>query len=342
MTNEKKSEEDRALKKDIQRLRIFEWWKKKKEKKKDDEKNELKNIVQSYQNTVQEAYDHARFTYQDVLPKPIADYKGIIDKDFEKLLERVDGQETKEDYDYIDEHALELLNNRAFLYPENELDAEATAKREEVLSWNVTREQVAPIEHSLSVIKNEKTPEAEKRAHLLKVYEDYDYLEDYVDWINRNSLIAGILLASTTIVGLALSFLFLTFFKQMFLGILMAGVSGATLSILMKLPQRPTQYGKIKMFVLKALSRFATGVLATVVGYGFLAANVLTINFNLANNTRSVSDLLKDWDWSKSTISDVLLLISIGVILGFTERFFTRIASSFLPEKEPSAKKNEG
>lgn len=346
MTNEIKSEEDKGLKKGFRKLRIFEWWEKrkekKKEKKKDDQKNELRNIAQSYKNTVEEAYDHAKFAYRGDPPNPIKDYKEIIDKEFEELKKSIDKLETQEDFDYIDEHALELLNDRAFIYPENELEAEATAKREEVLSWKVTGEQVAPIERSLNVIKNEKTPESEKRAHLLKIYEDYDELDDYVDWINAKSLNAGILLVSVTIIGLGLSFLFLTLFHQMLLGILAAGVSGATLSILMKLPARPTQYGKIKMFVMKALARFATGVLATVVGYGFLAANVLTFNFNLANNTRSVSDLLKDWDWNKATISDVLLLVSIGVILGFTERFFTRIAGSFLPEKEPSAKKSEG
>jgi hypothetical protein len=341
MSNEKEYRKDGGL------WRFFTkgyWTEKKTGKKKkemEEKKNEQKNLVLAYQDQVNEAYGHTLFVHDDNPPQPIRKYKETLDAEFNKLLKGVEDMETDEDFEYVRDRAIELLNNKAFLYPEKELEAEARAKYEEILSWRVQPEQREPIKHSLGVIGDSKASEGEKRAHLLKVYESYDELDEYVDWMYENMVKTGALLLSAIILGLGLSLVFLTIAKWMIPGVLMAGASGAAMSILMRLPPSPIQPGAIRMFYVKALSRFATGILATVIGYSFLAANILTINANLGDNIQSVSDLLKNWDWSKATVFNVFLLISICVILGFTERLFSRLAGSIFPEKEP-AKKEPG
>jgi hypothetical protein len=320
------------------------YWKNKKKEKKDKklaaDKSEMRKFVLSYRDTVNEAYDHALFAHAGNPPQQIREYKKTLDADFESLLKRIDNMQTNDDYEYVDDRGVELLNNRAFLYPENELEAEARAKYEEILSWGVSPEQREPIEHSISMIKDCKSAEGEKRAHLLKVYESYDELDDYVDWINKKLLVTGILLLSAAIGGLALSLIFLALIRWIIPGMVMAGASGAALSILLRLPPHP-QYGAIRTFGVKALSRFATGILATVVGYSFLAANIITFNVNLGENAKSVNDLLNNWDWNKATVWNIFLIISIGIILGSTERLFSRLAGSLLPEKKSAAKKRE-
>jgi len=303
--------------------------------------SEERNMVLSYRNTVNEAYDHALFVYKGNPPKPIVEYKKKLDQDFEDLLGRVEDMKSLEDYEHIDERALELLNNRAFLYPDKELGAEVQAKYEEVLSWGVSAEQSASIKRALDLIRDRKTSDARKRAYLLKVYEDYDALDDYVDWINPRLYKTGIFLLATTILGLAGSILLMTVFGQLIPAIIVAGASGAALSILTKLPPQPTKYGDWHKFLLKGLSRFGTGLLASLVGYGLFAANIVNLNIGLGSDAKSLSDVLKNAADGQAGALNTMIVVSIGIVFGFTERLISRIGSTFVPEKEPSAKKSE-
>ena len=305
----------------------------KKKKEMEEKKNEQKNLILAYRDQINEAYDHALFVHANNPPEPIRKYRENLDAEFARLLINVEEMETDEDYEYVSDRAVELLNDKAFIYPEKELEAEARAKYEEILSWKVQPEQREPVKHSLGVIVDSRASEGDKRAHLLKIYESYDELDEYVDWIYKNTLKTGLLLLAAIVFGLALSIAFFMLAKSMVLGILMAGVSGAAMSILMRLPPRPTQPGAIRVFYTKALSRFATGILATIVGFGLLAVNIVSININLGDGAKNVGDFLRNWDLTKATVFEVLTIISIGIILGFTERLFSRLAGSLLSEK---------
>ncbi len=120
----------------------------------------------------------------------------------------------------------------------------------------------------------------EKPRNLLIFYsilEEHDSREGYVDWANRSYLILNSVSSVIAIYSLVASIMLLNR-SQLIPGFLVAGVCGACVNVLLKFP-RIMDYGENVTTMLDIFGRAATGALASMIGFGFLASGILSLSF---------------------------------------------------------------
>ena len=116
-----------------------------------------------------------------------------VEKDFDELFGRIQAAQGMADLEALKERAKELENLRSYVLPVNELRLEARARINELRSWDVPEGEVRSIENAfLPVVDKplEGVPTAdrdrvlssESSAAFLRVLEEFDYWDTYIDW----------------------------------------------------------------------------------------------------------------------------------------------------------------
>jgi len=257
--------------------------------------------------------------------------------------------------DVIEESAGGLSHLRAYLYPKEALVPEAKLCLATLKEWGVPGDVVTNLERDL-LPRVEKEDTAGREA-LRAIFEEYDSWSDYVDWYNSDympRLNILFLLLVTIAIALALS----RFVRQdVILGFVFAGISGALVSVLTRLPKFGV-YGELSPALLGIFSRVGTGLVATAIGVGLLASGIFTITLPQGSaGTESVSlpKVIENCGRPKPaaltpapqppkpsvecTTGNLFTLLAIGILLGFSERALPAFEDKLFPGSKSSSQK---
>jgi hypothetical protein len=124
------------------------------------------------------------------------------------------------------------------------------------------------------------TQGAEPSASALEqLFDEYDYWEHYTEWYVRRVLPPIVLvLVALFLESLGWALYHAMWRRNLLPGFLLAGASGAALSILLK-QSAMVVYGQLIKSWLGMAARFATGLVAATLGFGLLGWGVLGIGF---------------------------------------------------------------
>ncbi|HYO52365.1 hypothetical protein [Archangium sp.] len=230
--------------------------------------------------------------------------------------ERADEPISRRDRD----EALALARRRAYVLPVEELSVEADALVSEMRDLGVPVPVVAELEKLARRLSEEKN-EPVKRALLNRILEDYDYWDWYVDWYSTNISIASIALGIGAIATLAIA-LRLAFQGNHVIAVLFSAASGAAVSILGRLPPM-TVYGDAASLYMRMSTRLFSGILASCTGMWLFTSGAIQVNLGDKSLKAIASTCIDGVRPEECTPTSFLLLVTLAVLLGFSERAFT-------------------
>lgn len=194
---------------------------------------------------------------------------------FDALLNSVEGNKTPTSIElqrYID-RGKELARIRAYVIPTAELATEAHEAVADMHNWSVPATVVEDLVRNVVPLVEGDEPHA--RAALRSLFETYDYWDTYVEIHARTMRWYAIVMLFFMMVTLA-GGVILLYGTHVYSGVFCAGVAGALLSIIAKMPPL-MGVGETNSYQLRIFSRLGIGVAASLIGMGLLCADVITI-----------------------------------------------------------------
>ena len=286
---------------------------------------------------------------------------------------------SEEELQTLAANAERLGRLRAYVYPNAELQIEGKTAFADLSQWGVPPAVLNTIQSDLLVTLGtplDAPDTGRARAALRALYEAYDswayYVDEYAEYMQR---LAGWLLGLEAVALVVTLNRFL--YGDVILGFLGAGVCGALVSVISKMPPLVAD-AEWDAYFRRILMRVGTGVAAVLIGGGFLASGIVTVT--LPNSRVTVSDLVELcgketcrseacrlnaaetgwWQWiaaklkrqplpveearvagtppaARCTTGGVLLLLGLGLLLGFSERALTSLEDKVFPASARSA-----
>jgi hypothetical protein len=262
------------------------------------------------------------------------------------------------------QRADELKECRFVVMPVAEMRATARARLSEMQEWGIpaaSLQDVTQIVTSMQAADWKPDP-----YQIRRVDNEYDYWDEYTDWYFNRMTWFSVGLFVPTVLALVLSFVAFRYLG-LFWGFLAAGIAGTGASILLKLPPMSV-YGNVAPLGSQVFVRYAAGLVGVMVGAGFLALGLFTIklpgekdlttiieSYDQALSATAASaphskakrigpDTPLNGDNTAKNLSDagagnlpILILMSLALLLGFSERslasFETRFFGSGTPPK---------
>jgi len=309
---------------------------------------ELRSLIREKRATFNEAIEDAKFfAAGSPLPDNIQHHIQFVTAEFDSLLSLLKEPVLDKDLDFIEARADELANHRVYVSPIHDLKIEAAEELEELSSWGVPEESLALIRKWVAKLDEKEVAEAEKRLIMLQLIEDYNFWDEYVDWVVKvtNGMRGGafFLIVLGLVLSLALSYNFPV------IGFIMAGVSGAAISVLLKIPQ-VILYKDVWTLFAKFISRIATGAIVSVVGLSLLSSKIINLVIELGDKKITIAEVVCCPDNGHCPSLGQIILIGIGVLFGFSERLLSSLESTLLgklslPERggeKPSDERRDG
>jgi len=250
------------------------------------------------------------------------------------VIETAVADATDDDLEVLEDKAERLERLRAYVVPRAEIALEGKGAFADLSQWNVPAEILSTLRaNTLELLSD--SDEKVARGALRALYAEYDYWAWYVDWFAD-------FMQTTAIYLLAAEFLTLAFAVYRFvsgdviLGFIAAGACGALVSVISKMPPLIAD-AESSAYMRRVLMRIGTGLAAAIIGGGFLASGVVTIT--LPGGTSRITDLLEQCGKpSHCTTGAFLLLIALGLVLGFSERALTSFEDRIFPAGRVEAK----
>jgi hypothetical protein len=297
------------------------------------------------------------------------DFAASVLIDFEKLKQASQSAKIDE-LDRLVERSSDLKILRAYVLPPHEIQMQGNSVLSELSEWSVPPTILKSLHDDIFPILN-NADICKARSALYRFFDESDYWSSYIDWFSLfMRRIAGILMGLMLLCLIA-SFFFLLDRNGPTKGFVLAGACGALVSIISKLPPI-VPYGETAGYIVRIISRTATGIAACVIGYGFLASGILSSvlpeNLKVSEiidrmSTETTRDLAKSVQISqpispenagqnpkqtpptkdgatKSTTKtrDALTLVAIAMLFGFSERALVSFENKLFPVAEAAAK----
>lgn len=224
------------------------------------------------------------------------------------------------------QRACELATLRAFVAVPPGLEIQGNGAISEMVEWAVPRTTIERLkEHALNLRSNNL---AVARMTLWALYKEEDAWSEYVDWYYHfmSRLGAGLLICA---LGVLVTALVAFSHKQVLPALIFGGMSGALLSVLMRLPS-VVGHGDFWSYLYRILIRVGTGTAASVMGLGFFTSGLITLS--VGGSPQSISKLIEACAGKDGCdISSSLFLLALAMVLGFTERALTIFEDKVFP-----------
>jgi hypothetical protein len=231
--------------------------------------------------------------------------------DYKRLVELMDDAETQGQY-------------RAYFCPSGDILREG-----ELVISIITTEWGLPKSVTEDIRKNgadlKKNP-AEARAALHFLFSERDswadYTTDYEDTMQNFTLLLFGLTGTLPFLS-ALCFRFAFHFHPLLvLGVLGAGIAGSSVSIMRRMPEFEVRLSnELDAYRRRIMSRIGVGVAASLVGSALLGWGVLPVSIQ----GQTFTDAVRTCTTSICSGVDMLLLLGVPMLLGFSERALTTI-----------------
>lgn len=258
---------------------------------------------------------------------------------FEQLLRYAEEREQREESFNVPEReaVLALSRRRAYVLPREELISEAISLTSEMKEWNVPSTVIAELEKHLALITSadegtaaQKNTDALARSALNKLMGEYDYWDWYSDWYVSQVSLASVALGICALVALGAA-LILAFHGFYISTIIFGAACGAALSVLGKLPPMSV-YGEAASLTRRMSSRLVSGIVASSVGMWLFTSGVINVGLG-SKNLPEIAASCIDGTGKPCTHTDVLILLTLAVLLGFSERALSSFEKRLLPEE---------
>lgn len=238
-------------------------------------------------------------------------------------------QSTTSDLDQITSEAAALSRLRAYLYPASEIPLQGASALSTMEQWGLPELALNPIRKQ--IVTELTNPDLTKaRAALYSLFKEYDEWSDYLDDYNHNmSMLSGWMAA--LIIALLPSSIYLLSTGYLKLGVCVAGLSGALLSVALKIPALLLSGDSAPHFR-GAMRRVAAGFAGSIIGIGFLSSGMVTVN--LPKN-RTLEDLLSGSSPIPMAPLDIFLIVALLTTLGLSERVITSFEEKLFSEGPP-------
>jgi hypothetical protein len=233
---------------------------------------------------------------------------------------------TEDDYDRLGtlrDDAEEQGQYRAYFCPAGDVQREG-----ELIFSIITTEWGLPksVAKDLEKVKDELQEPAKARAALRFLFAERDSWDDYTTAYEDTMENCTILLFVLTVaLPVAAAFCFRYAFHShcrwlLVLGVLAAGVAGSCVSIMRRMPEFDVRLSnELDAYRRRIMSRMGVGIAASVVGSAFLGVLPVSIEGH------RFIDAICACTTSICGGVDTLLLVSIPMLLGFSERALTTI-----------------
>jgi len=282
-----------------------------------------KKGVTSSMAQAQEAIANARAAVDDAvalagdLDAKQTKFLDYVQKELERLDEQAKSAASAR-AQAIKDRACELGRYRAYFMLPSQLRAESQAILDELRDWKVPAASLADWakriqDDILSADLNSPEKLARARATLEDALETYDYWDGYIDWYLGQTRCASVTLLTAATISLVGAILLLGRGHMLF-GFLVAGICGASISMLASLPPISV-YGEMMGLCARILYRYGVGVAGTATGCGLLALGILNI-FPKGFDFLTVMN----GGTPAATVTNTAVLLAIGILLGFSER----------------------
>lgn len=269
--------------------------------------NKILKTKNLFDDSVQQAIQDS-----GTLSKTASDAKTYADEEFKQLLQEVN--QAISGFDKFSERANKIAQHRAYVIPASELYIESRSLLDEMKEWGIPSELLGSLEGLISDKTIQNNKEMQARHTLYRIIDAYDYWDRYIDWyhntLNRVNSILFLLMASILLRAYNT--------EENYFSFLMAGLSGALASIILKSPPL-SAYGHFISFYGNFFVRIASGFIASAVCFGLLASKIVNIG-NLASYTE---------DYLSIDYTGKVILISIGILTGFSERAIYSFSNVF-------------
>jgi hypothetical protein len=245
-----------------------------------------------------------------------------------------------EDLESLEDRAERLERLRAYVLAPNEILLEGKYVLSVLSQWAVPPAVLDKLQSTLlEPLASQDVATA--RAALHTLYRDYDYWSWYVDRFSEfMERTAWVLLISEAIALIAAINRLVT--GDVILGMVGAGVCGALVSVISKMPAMLAD-AENASYVRRIIMRVGTGVAAASIGTGLLASGILTITLPTGRLADFIEGCGRGPDLARACSTGArLLLLGIGMVLGFSERALTSLEDRVLPPPPPTGRSTPG
>lgn len=230
------------------------------------------------------------------------------------------------------QRACDLAALRAFVAVPPGLEIQGNGAISEMMEWAVPSTTIQRLsEHAVNLRSNNL---AVSRMTLWTLYKEEDVWSDYVDWYYHfmSRLGAGLLICT---LGVLVTALVAFRHNQVLAALIFGGMSGALLSVLMRLPT-VVGHGDFWSYLYRILIRVGTGTTASVMGLGFFTSGLINLSTGGTKTPKTIAELILECgDPSPAIpecpISSSLILLALAMLLGFTERALTFFEDKVFP-----------
>jgi hypothetical protein len=251
------------------------------------------------------------------------------------LEERAKNTTKIDDFDDIDAEAEEWGTFKAYICPVTEIEHEGNVSINLMEEWAVPKSRVEWMRTSLGSRLTDSNPQSARGALKMILMEENswsDYTNEYEDTMKGYTY----WLSGATGVLIVLAFVGLRYRLIVppltFLGMLLcSGAAGSCVSVILKLPLLDVSLsGELEAYGRRILSRVVTGTVASLVGCSLFAVLMVSVQ-NLA--FADVITVCTSQDVASCTIVKQLILLTLPILLGFSERTLTSVERKVLGDK---------
>ncbi len=295
---------------------------------------ELRTLIRENRATFDEAIEDAKFSAKgSPLPDHIQQHIQFVTAQFDSFLPLLIETTPEKDLDFIEDRARQLADHRVYVSPIGDLKIEAAEGLDDLSSMGVPEESLSLVKKWVTKLDEDeqKVAEAEKRLIMAQLIEDFNWWDDYVSWALKwtNIMRSGVFVL--VVVSLGASF-WLSYSFHPVAGFIVASLCGASLSVLLKIPQI-ILYKELWLLFAQFISRIATGAIVSVVGLSLLSSKIINLVFEVGQDKITIPQLLSCPTGPKCPpfpLGQIIILIGIGILFGFSERLLSSMESTLL------------
>lgn len=232
--------------------------------------------------------------------------------------------------------AARLERLRAYVYPPEEIVLEGRSVLSDLTQWGVPASVLTTLQAELVGLLSSINLNVARGA-LRSLFNEYDYWAWYVDWYA--AFMEKVAWTLLILEGLTLALALNRFISgDVLIGFIAAGACGALVSVISKMPPLMAD-AESDAYVRRIIMRVGTGLVAAVIGGGFLASGILTISLPAGRLT----DIMEQCGRTASgqpgcSTGNLLILLGLGIVLGFSERMLTSLEDRIFPPAPGSPK----
>lgn len=254
----------------------------------------------------------------------------------ENVLTRIKEIERKANDETCMDELEDLVDNaedqgqlRAYICPVAEIQSAGTLAIDTMREWNVPTAVIAKLRGQLGAkVENADANLKCARSALRDIFDESDSWSEYTESHEKKMLCFTyrLVLATTFFLPIAV---FCFHYPLLFPGgLLCAGIAGSCVSVMAKMPTlevRPS--GELETYPRRILSRIGLGVTASLIGCAFFGILPIAIkNVSFAD----VLSACTIYQAATCTNTDILTLLAVPMLFGFSERALTSIERQVL------------